>query len=372
MSLKPSADGAPVAFFLSQDRNADGAERVLVMIANALAERGYPVELVLLKARPLQVSRKVKLVDLNSSRMWSSLPKLVTYLWRTRPQVLLSVIVHANVVALLARELARVPTKCIIVVENNIAKATREAPSRLVRAAFALSRKLYPRADGIVAMSQGLADEVAQFAKLPSERVTAIYNPVLTPEFQEKVQEPVDHPWFGSGCPVILGVGRLTKQKDFATLIRAFKRVLERRPAKLVILGRGRGKRELEALAEELGVKSEVDLPGYLENPYAFMARASVFVLSSAWEGFGNVVAEALVAGTPVVSTDCESGPAEILAHGKYGHLVPVGDPDTMADAILDVLAGNGRKAPPEWLEQFDVEHVLPRYVSVMERAMSP
>jgi glycosyltransferase involved in cell wall biosynthesis len=371
LSMKSRVDEAPIAIFLSQDRDADGAERVLVMIANALAEKGHPVEVVLLKGKPLEVSKKVKLVNLNSRRMWSSIPKLAGYMRGARPLVFLSVIVHANVAALMARRLAMVPTKCVITVENNIARASYEAPSRLVRAAYGLSRKVYPGADGIITMSRGLADELSQFAKIPRGRITAIYNPVLTPEFYEKVQEPVDHPWFQGDCPVILGVGRLTKQKDFATLIRAFKKVIEKRPAKLVILGKGRGRSELERLSEELGIKSEVDLPGYQANPYAFMARASVFVLSSAWEGFGNVVAEALAAGAPVVSTDCPSGPAEILANGKYGHLVPVGDPDKMACAILDVLAGNGKKAPPEWLKQFDLEYVLPRYLSVMERAMS-
>jgi glycosyltransferase involved in cell wall biosynthesis len=138
---------------------------------------------------------------------------------------------------------------------------------------------------------------------------------------------------------VILGAGRLTAQKDFPTLIRAFALARAAQPMRLILLGEGELREPLRALAADLGIAAQVDLPGFVENPYAFMSRAHVFVLSSAWEGFGLVLVEAMACGTPVVSTDCPAGPAEILMGGRFGRLVPVGDAGAMAEAIRATLA---------------------------------
>jgi glycosyltransferase involved in cell wall biosynthesis len=213
---------------------------------------------------------------------------------------------------------------------------------------------------------------------LHSKDIRVIYNPVVTPEVLKKAKEPVAHPWFAQGePPVLLGVGRLVKQKDFATLVRAFALVRQRRPARLMILG-DVDKREplikpqLEALVRELGLEGEVMLPGFVDNPHAYMAKAAVFVLSSIYEGFGNVVAEALAAGTPVVSTDCESGPAEILDNGKYGRLVLVGDAEALADAILATL---NEPTDPEVLQErsrvFSIEKVIDQYLEVLSEVLN-
>ena len=162
---------------------------------------------------------------------------------------------------------------------------------------------------------------------------------MITSELLVRAKEPLDHPWLKPGAPpVILGTGRLVTPKDFSTLLRAFARVRVQRKARLVILGEGNRREELESLAQQLGVSADVALPGFVANPYPFMERAAVFVLSSAWEGFGNVIVEALACGCPVVSTDCPGGPSEILDDGAYGPLVPVGDDAAMAEAILAVL----------------------------------
>ena len=145
--------------------------------------------------------------------------------------------------------------------------------------------------------------------------------------------------WFADGAPpVLLGAGKFKPQKDLSTLIRAFAMIRASRPARLIILGEGPQRKTLQALCTELGVLEDVAFPGFVDNPFAYMARSKVFVLSSAWEGFGMVLAEAMACGCPVVSTDCPSGPAEILEDGRYGPLVPVSDPEKMSAAIASTL----------------------------------
>ncbi|MEM2568314.1 MAG: glycosyltransferase, partial [Candidatus Bathyarchaeia archaeon] len=201
-----------------------------------------------------------------------------------------------------------------------------------------LLKATYPRADRIVASSKDLAKDLLEFTGVSVERVRIIYNP-YDPEIERKANEPLSHPWFSNGqLPVILGVGRLHVQKDFPTLIQAFALVRQNRPCRLVILGEGEERPKLERLVRELGLENDVSLAGFEPNPFKFMKNASVFVLSSKYEGFGNVIIEALACGCPVVSTDCPSGPSEILEDGKWGKLVPVGDVEAMAKAILETL----------------------------------
>jgi glycosyltransferase involved in cell wall biosynthesis len=232
-----------------------------------------------------------------------------------------------------------------------------------------LAKISYPRADAVVAVSEGVAKDLNQVLGLPLAKMDIIYNPCVTPELAAKAQEPLDHPWFAPGePPVILGVGKLEAQKDFPNLLRAFAQVREIRPARLVILGWGPDaeKQKLDALIQELGIEADVQLPGYITNPYAYMARSALFALSSRWEGLPLVLVEAMAVGLPVVSTDCESGPAEILDHGKYGALVPVGDHQALAQAILEVLAGNHKMVKPDWLNQFSLGNITQQYLQVL------
>jgi glycosyltransferase involved in cell wall biosynthesis len=202
-----------------------------------------------------------------------------------------------------------------------------------------LARHSYAWADGIIAVSSGVADDLARVARLPRERIEVVHNPVVDRELPSKRKAPLDHPWFADGQPpVVLGLGRLKKQKDFPTLLRAFARLRSTREARLVILGEGKQEQSIRSLARSLGIAKDVDLPGFDPNPFRYLARAACFVLSSAWEGLPRVLIEALACGCPVVSTDCPSGPHEILEGGRYGPLVPVGDERAMANAIAQVL----------------------------------
>ena len=227
------------------------------------------------------------------------------------------------------------------------ARATRWGRGAACSASSRLQRSLYPTAEAVVAVSRGVAEDVAARSGLPAERVSVVYNPAVTPEIGALSAAPVPHPWLaGDGPPVVLAVGRLGAAKDFPMLIRAFALLHGRQPARLVILGKDKDPRktdkrvaEYRALADGLGVADDVDFPGFTANPFAWMARASVLAVSSRHEGFCNVIAEALACGCPVVSTDCPSGPAEILDGGRFGRLVPVGDAAAMADALAATLA---------------------------------
>ena len=370
---------ASVSVFLP-NLDGGGAERAMLHLAQGFAERGLKTDLVLAKAKGAYLAKippRVRVIDLESKSpviLFKTLG-LTRYLQREQPTVLLSALDLLNA-ATWSRSLARTSTRVVMCVQTHLSQQFQNAPPGLMtKIRPYLVRQFYPWSDGIVAASQGVAEDVARMSGVPLTDIKVIYNPVVMPDFFEKVKAPVDHPWFASGePPVLLGVGRLVKQKGFATLVRAFALVRQRCSARLMILGDPDDrepliKPQLQALVQELGIEGEVALPGFVENPYAYMAGAAVFVLSSIYEGFGNVVAEAMAAGTSVVSTDCESGPAEILANGEYGRLVPVGDVNALADAIVATL---NNPTDPEVLQQrtkaFSLETVVDQYLEVLNR----
>lgn len=295
-------------------------------------------------------------------------PTLAAYLDSQRPVALLSALNYPNIAALLARRLSARPTRLVVSVHNHLSTAAAGTSKPDERRIPQLARRFYPEADRIVAVSGGVADDLAQVIAVPRSRITTIYNPVFRPEILRQAQARLDHAWFTPGAPrVILGIGKLKPQKDFACLIRAFARVRAIRPARLLILGEGPQREALLSLARTLKIENNVALPGFVSNPFAYIGRAAVFVLSSAWEGLSNVVIEALACGCPVVSTDCPSGPAEILDGGAYGRLVPVGDDAALARAIVATL---DQPLAPERLRDrarlFSVDHAVERYLNVL------
>lgn len=347
-----------------------GAERAILKLAQGITARGIAVDLVLARAEgPLltEVPESVCLVNLNARRLLTSLPALVRYLRRERPAALLSVL-HANLIALWAKRLAGVPTRVVVSERNTLSQKARHYASDLrMRLTPQLVRCFYPWADGIVAVSEGVADDLVQVAGIPRERIRVIYNPIVTPDLRAKAQALLEHPWFGSGePPVILAAGRLTAQKDYPTLIQAFAQVRKTRAARLLILGEGEERPVLEALIRQLGLEQDVSLPGFILNPYPFMVQAALFVLSSRWEGLPGVLIEALYCGVPLVAADCPSGPREILAEGKYGLLVPVGDPIALSRAIEVTLAGKKTHPPRESWLPFELETVVRQYLNVL------
>jgi glycosyltransferase involved in cell wall biosynthesis len=359
-----------IALFLPSLR-CGGAERVMVNLAGAFAERSFDVDLVVAEAAGpylAQVPPQVRVIDLSAGRVLASLPRLVRYLRRYRPAALLSAMEHANLVALWARALARVPTRTVVSIHIAVSQAAANGQPLRGRLATASAGLFYRMAQGVVAVSDGVADDFARVTGLRRACIRTIYNPVITPKLCALARAPLDHPWFGAGePPVVLGVGRLAAQKDFPTLIEAFAHVRSQRRARLLILGEGEKWSELNDLARSLGLAADVSLPGYVDNPFAYMRRCSAFVLSSAWEGLPTALIEAMACGAAVISTDCPSGPAEILAVGRYGQLVPVGDADAMAAAILTTLnTAPDTTATRQRAEAFSMEGSAAQYLELL------
>jgi glycosyltransferase involved in cell wall biosynthesis len=383
-----SKQPARVALFL-RNLGGGGAERVMANIAQGFAQQGIKVDLVLTRAEGnylAQLPPQIRLVNLEASQFdrgktfkfptslqsTTSLPKLVGYLKKEQPDALLSATHYPNEIAVLAKHLARVSTRVVVSEHITLSVEAKRVDQVSSRVAPLMAKLFYPWADGIVAVSQGVAQDLSHTANLPLERIQTIYNPVITPQLLEGAKEAVDHPWLKPGePPVVIGVGRLVEQKDFPTLIRAFARVRQVRPARLMILGSGKQRSHLKTLVQQLDLEADVAFVGFVNNPYSYIARAGVFVLSSAWEGLPTVLIEALAVGTPVVSTNCESGPQEILAGGKYGDLVPVGDREAMAQAILRVLSGNSQPVDPNWLDQFSLRTATQNYLKILGIAES-
>jgi glycosyltransferase involved in cell wall biosynthesis len=358
-----------VAFFIGSF-GGGGIERITARLAHNFVKLGVKIDLILNRVESPHLWRmptETRVIDLKAPNLYMSLPGLVRYIKQERPSALLAADHYLNEIALLAKRISGTALRVVVAEHNQLSKTARNATTLKGRLAPMCARLLYPWADGIVAVSQGVAKDLASSAAIPLDSIQTIYNPVINPEMLTNAKEPVTHPWFNSGeIPVILGVGKLEQQKDFPNLIHAFAKVRQVRLARLVILGWGPDRPELESLIQTLGLQDDVDLPGYVQNPYAYMARSSVFVLSSAWEGLPTVLIEAMALGTPVVSTDCESGPSEILANGEYGYLTPVGDSEALADSILKVLSGHLKSVAPNWLDQFGLEVSTQRYLNIL------
>jgi glycosyltransferase involved in cell wall biosynthesis len=355
---------------LTSSADGGGAQRSMARLGGAIASRGFPVDLVLGRAQGHyleEIASSVRIVDLDASRMVAAIPALVRYLRRERPVAMLSALDYVNVVAVWSRLLARTDVRLVVSERNTLSEAVGNTTSRRSRMMPGLIRRSYPRADAIVAVSAGVADDLSQMTDLPRAGIDVIHNPVVTRSLREMAAEPLDHPWFAPGSrPVVLAAGRFVPQKDFPCLIRAFADVRSAVDARLMILGDGPGRSTLLSLADSLGIGGDLDLPGWARNPYPYMSRAGVFVLSSRWEGLPGALIEALCCGVPVVSTDCPSGPREILAGGLHGALVPVGDAAALGREIMRALTGGlARPTPDAWLP-FEEGAVVERYLDVL------
>jgi len=357
-----------IALFVPTLRGG-GAERIMINLARGFIQLGIDVDLVV-RAEGIFISDvpdSVRLINLHTERMLTTLPRLIQYLRREKPDAMLSAIEHTCIAALIAAQIAKVNTRMIVTVHNTLSLNRNENLSIARFVMPMLMKKLYPKANAIVVVSEAARDDFLRNFRLNRKKVSVIYNPVVTPELFEKAKQPSTHPWLSQDSPpVILGVGRLTKQKDFTTLIRAFALVCNQQPAKLIIIGEGNERKKLEQLSINLRVSKDVDIHGFVENSFSYMANAAVFVLSSAWEGLPTALIEALAIGTPIVSTDCPSGPREILKNGEYGSLVSIGDENQIAQSILSTLREPRRKVPDSVWEQFGQNTVTKQYLNIM------
>lgn len=383
-----------------------GVERATLRLARELTRRGFGVDLLVCRPQGElrdAVPHGVRLVPLadagtvrgrlaavraagrawpallrpvlltpHASRALRHLPALARYLRTERPAALLSAKTPVNLMALWARRRAGVPLRLVVSERAHLsAIATADRPAK--RSALPrLAARFYPEADAVVAVSGGVADDLASLTGLERARITVIYNAVVDDGSAARAAQPAPHPWLeDGGPPVLLAAGRLHRDKDYPTLLRAFAQLRRRRPVRLLVLGEGPRRAELLALAEALDISADIAMPGFCANPMAAMSRAAALVLTSRSEGFGNVLAEALACGCPVVSTDCPSGPREILDGGRYGRLTPVGDADALATALAatldtptnrETLRGRGRQFSAERAAEAYLDLLLPRW----------
>lgn len=306
----------------------------------------------------------------NRPKILASLPRLICHLRREQADVLITSLPNNIIVALWAKHIGGLRTK-IIACEANTASRDREHASGFFGERLPmLMRQWYPRADAIVAVSSGVAGDLGDFADVPRQRITTIYNGIDIDRVLALSSAPVEDPWFAAGSPpVILAVGRLDPQKDYPTLLKAFAIVRASFEARLLIFGEGAERQRLQALVENLGNGRDVRMPGAEANPYRYMGRARLLVLSSAWEGLPTVMLEALTCGCPIVSTNCSSGPGEILDRGVFGELVPPGDAQALAAAMLRALASPFDRAQLRARgRMFSVQATVDSYVALFEQ----
>lgn len=324
-------------------RGNNGIGRVMCNLANGVVAGGVAVDLLVSHADSADLTlldSAVRVLPLGAHRGRLAVTRLADYLGRERPTVLLANREWANRQALAARRRAGVPVQLAFRVGSppSAGLARRHWPSRLWHGSRL--RRSYWQADHVIANSSGVAADLAAVTGLPAQRVCVLKNPSVPADLERQMRAPLQAPWpDGAACPVVMAAGRLVAAKDFTTLLHAFARLRCQWPSRLVILGEGPLRGELGTQARRLGIGDDVALPGFVADPAAWMARAALFVLSSRFEGSPNVLIEALACGTPAVSTDCPHGPRDILEHGRWGRLVPVGDAGALAEAMAATLA---------------------------------
>jgi glycosyltransferase involved in cell wall biosynthesis len=363
-----------VAFFLPS-LGGGGAQRVIVNLANYYVRQGIAVDLLLVKNQgayfPLLDSR-VNLVILGCSRVAFSLIYLLRYLKKARPNSLLVTMPHVSIVAILAKLICGLSFKLIIRQPNYLSLNTGKI-NYFTRLLVKLICLLFNRADSIIAISQGVAKDLNSYGVIDSDKISVIYNPIFSGSILNQAEQKIQHQWISNGhrdYALIIAVGRLVRQKNFSMLIDAFHKLLRQQNARLIILGEGPLKSELQAKINSLGLSWCIELLGFSDNPYAYLKRADVFVLSSLWEGFGNVLVESLALGTPVVSTDCPSGPAEILQDGKYGILVENNNSDALAAGMLKALRQSLQKEELiHRAKYFSISNIAEQYKQIIFNA---
>ncbi len=346
----------------------------MLRLVGHLVASGEAVDLVFGRAAgPFlrEVPEGCRVVDLGASRVALALPGLARYLRTSRPRALVSALDHANIIALMAARLARTGTPVVVSVRSTMSTHLARSSNWKERLFLApLMRRWYPSAAAVVAVSEGTAADLRELLQRRAP-VTVIGNPVVTPALADLAAAGITHPWFvEGGVPVIVAVGRLTDQKGFDTLLDAFAQVRSRMPARLWIAGQGVLAGALREQVRRLGLEADVELAGFVPNPFPYIRHARVFALRSRFEGLPTVLIEAMALGTRVVATDCPSGPAEILENGRWGRLVPVDDVPALAAALEDAITS------PEWpvagaeaLEPWTPQVILRRWDEVLARA---
>ncbi len=352
-----------------------GGELSMMRLAEGMARRGVDVSFVLQSHDPsrLPPGLSTPVHCLHTHGSLNSVRALASHLQQHRPQALLSAFPHTNVAAAAARAWSGISSGVLVLSEH--APPTQQIQQQggwRFKALPPLLRWAYPRADAVVGVSQGVCDDLQHLVG-QGLKPRCIYNPVLPADLSARMAESVAHPWLSDpDVEVVMTLSRLAPEKGLATVLHAFARLAPQRPrARLLMVGDGSERAALQALAQQLGVARRCDWPGMVNQPFAWLARAKVFVLASHFEGFGNVLVEALACGLPVVSTDCPVGPREILQGGRHGALVPVGEPQPMARALALALEQGPNPAAQAHAMQFSESRATDAYLGVMRSCLA-
>jgi glycosyltransferase involved in cell wall biosynthesis len=348
-----------------------GAEKSVIRLMHGFIQRDINVTLVLATPHGIlhdEIPVRVKVINLNSNRSIYSIIKLSSYINNHKPKVIISFLSRANRNALISKLIARKGTRVCVVEQNTISMGLKNTGFIRRFLALLIFKILYPHADKIINVSEAAADDLSKLLPRKSNKVITINNPIVDNNMLNGVNDNPPHEWLQSkDVPVILGVGRLMEQKNFLNLINAFAIVKKHRNARLIILGEGEQRILIEREIKKNNLKDSVILPGFVRDPLRYMKHSSLFVLSSNWEGLPTVLVEALACGCPVVSTDCPSGPREILDEGKYGKLVPTNDSSALGNAILESLDSKiDREILRRRAAEYSIEKVTDRYINIL------
>lgn len=352
-----------IAIFLPS-LDGGGAERVMLALAERFIAQGFSCDIVLAITRGQFINFVpigARLIKLNKQKPISASFALARYLRRVRPSVLLSTVFNANITALIASLISLTQTRVIICEANPIDLDTKSCTWLKTITNRIAARILYGHANEIIAVSAGVRSSLSRLKLSPAERIHVIPNPAPPLIFTQPNRLNI------RGKPVVLACGRLEFQKDYPTLLRGFARLRERLDAKLVILGEGSLRSSLQDFAKELHIENDVLLRGFDPDPYSLMRTASVFAHTARYEGFGVVLLEALASGCPIVATDCPGGVREVLADGKFGALVPVGDHERLAEMMESVLTGKlSFPDPNHHLQKFHMDVISDKYLKIL------
>jgi glycosyltransferase involved in cell wall biosynthesis len=353
---------------LLPDLRGGGAERIHILLANHWNAQGIKVDFVLMQQRGELIgllSDGIEIIDLGAERIKGVILPFAQYLRKTRPNIVIAAMWPLTSAAVLSWRLAGKPGRLYLSDHTHLSISCVQELKMPLWCLRAVIRLTYPAASGLIAVSEGVKQDMCRLGGFADSQVRRIYNPVAIGVSPHRELKTVRQKVWGVGFDQhILSIGRLDVQKDYATLIRAFSLLPSALNAKLIILGEGELRCELELLIQQLGLRSRVVMPGFVADVYTWLRTSDLFVLSSRWEGFGNVIVEALECGVPVVSTNCQSGPAEILENGRIGRLVPIQNPAALATGIAESLRNPiNRERLMRRARDFSVSEIADQYL---------
>jgi glycosyltransferase involved in cell wall biosynthesis len=351
-----------------------GIERVNFELAAEMMRRGHEVEFLVnfssIHLKAMSPPKGLVIIELKPKHFFSRFFVLHRHLRAAKPDLVISAGHFSNEIVCLVKLCLSTSLKLIVTEHTTLSVELQSLSRQSIRRWLLplVTRATYFIPDAIVSVSNGVKYDVEALFKLHPNRVTTIYNPVNFPDIQSRALDPVEHRWLQKNGPaVVLGIGRLEVQKDFANLLLAMCELRKTKDAKLIVLGVGSQRPYLDSLVQQLGLQDQVDFVGFTSNPYIYLRRATVFALSSSWEGLPITLIEALGIGIPIVSTNCPSGPSEILQGGKWGRLVPVSDYKALAEALLLEIEHPHAQKPAEALSRFQVGTVVDQYLALAE-----